>query len=211
MQAGLHAPSVATVPPPRRDTAGDVRERRVPVPEAVMALGWSHVWAWVCFSALTRSRGATVSAADVAEHAGWSPGHTRRLLAGIAALGSDFVKREGRRWAPGCMWRDISGYRDEHGQWHRGRHGRFQHHSIAELAGADRAARRALIVLAAARLWCRQRRGGQPVPVYRRTLARWFGTSRRSIDRALRYLADAGRLAVEGSPAGMALAVIDTT
>ena len=211
VQAGVHLPSVAGEQPRRSAAPVDVADRTVPVPEAVMALGWSHVWAWVCFAALTHRRGATVSAAEVAAVAGWSVGHTRRLLAALLGLGGDLVRREGRRWAPACLWRDITGYRDRDGRWHAPAHGRFQHHSVRELAAVDRAGRRRAILLAGVRLWCRQRRGDQARPVYRRTLARWFGCSRRTVDRVLRQLVEARRLSFDGGQGGLTLVVLDTT
>ena len=214
VQAGLHAPVIVdgAAPAAARAPEVPVEQRRVPVPEAVMALGWSHVVAWVCFSAMTRARGSTVSAGEVAEVAGWSAGHTRRLLAAIAGLGDGLVVRERRRWAPGCLWRDITGYRDRDGRWRKPAHGRFQHHSISELADLDRTGRRRVSLLAALRLWCRQRRvDGSAFPVFRRVLARWCGCSRRTIDRTLAALAEAGAVTVAGGPGGLSLEVLDTT
>ena len=152
-----------------------------------------------------------MSAGEVAAVAGYSAGHTRRLLSAVAALGDGLVVLERRRWAPGCMWRDITGYRDEAGAWRGPRHGRFQHHTVAELGALDRAGRRAAVLLAAVRLWCRQRRGdGSALPVYRRTLARWCGCGRRTIDRVLARLVADGRLLAAGTPAGLRLEVLDT-
>ena len=215
VRAGLHAPHVLDggVTHELRGGAGGPAwdERPVPVPEAVMALGWSHAWAWVCFAALTYRKGATVSAEQVGHVAGYSPGHARKLLAAIEAARPGLIERRARRWAPACRWRDITGHRDEAGAWRAPQHGRFQHHAVADLAGLDRAGRRCALLLAAMRLWCRQRRGDGPVPVYRRTLARWWGCSRRTIDRALRALADAGAVTVVGTPGGLLQQVHDST
>ena len=197
--AGDHLPSAA---PARAASAGGPgrgwRERRVPVPEAVLALGWSHVWAWVCFAALTWRRGSSVSAAEVAAAAGWSPGHARRLLAAVEAVGG-LVGRRGRRWVPLVMMRDITGWTDGDGLRRAPGHGRFQFHSVAELGCLDAAGRRAAILLGGLRLWSRLGRR----PVARRTLARWYGRSRRTIDRLLRVLRASGAVAVVGTPRGL--------